>query len=227
MTGLPQILFEDNHLLIINKRPGEIVQGDKTGDAPLVDQLKLYLKEKYNKPGAVFLGLVHRLDRPVSGAVIFAKTSKSLSRLTRMVKEREITKIYWAVVDRVPEPEEGLLVNYLIKNERQNKSFPSEEHTPGAKRAELCYKHIASGKTYHLLEISLLTGRHHQIRAQLALAGCHIKGDLKYGAARSNPGGSISLHARLLDFIHPVSKEKIHIVAPVPANPEWQYFTDK
>jgi len=227
MTGLPQILFEDNHLLIINKRPGEIVQGDKTGDAPLVDQLKLYLKEKYNKPGAVFLGLVHRLDRPVSGAVIFAKTSKSLSRLTRMVKEREITKIYWAVVDRVPEPEEGLLVNYLIKNERQNKSFPSEEHTPGAKRAELCYKHIASGKTYHLLEISLLTGRHHQIRAQLALAGCHIKGDLKYGAARSNPGGSISLHARLLDFIHPVNKEKIHIVAPVPANPEWQYFTDK
>lgn len=227
MTGLPQILFEDNHLLIINKRPGEIVQGDKTGDAPLVDQLKIYLKEKYNKPGAVFLGLVHRLDRPVSGAVIFAKTSKSLSRLTRMVKEREITKIYWAVVDRVPEPEEGTLVNYLIKNERQNKSYPAEEHTPGAKRAELRYKFIASGKTYHLLEISLLTGRHHQIRAQLALAGCHIKGDLKYGAARSNPGGSISLHARMLDFIHPVSKEKINIIAPVPANPEWQYFTDK
>ncbi|HOP12385.1 RluA family pseudouridine synthase [Lentimicrobium sp.] len=227
MTGLPQILFEDNHLLIINKRPGEIVQGDKTGDAPLTDQLKLYLKEKYNKPGAVFLGLVHRLDRPVSGAVIFAKTSKALTRLTRMVKDREITKIYLAVVDHLPDPAEGTLVNYLIKNERQNKSYPAAEQTPGAKRAELTYKLIASGKTFHLLEIHLLTGRHHQIRAQLAIAGCHIKGDLKYGAARSNPDGSISLHARMLNFTHPVSRENVSIVAPFPANPEWQYFNDK
>ncbi|NTW23724.1 MAG: RNA pseudouridine synthase [Lentimicrobium sp.] len=226
MNSLPEILFEDNHLLIVNKRPGDIVQGDKTGDLPLTEHLKLYLKEKYNKPGEVFLGLVHRLDRPVSGAVIFARTSKSLTRLTTMVKEHEITKTYWAIVDKLPEPAEGTLINYLKKNESQNKSYTVNEGISGSKRAELNYRLIASGKTFHLLEINLITGRHHQIRAQLAAIGCHIKGDLKYGARRSNPDGSISLHARYLEFTHPVSKLTIKITAPVPASVEWGFFND-
>ena len=224
MEGLPDILFEDNHLLIVNKRPGDIVQGDKTGDLPLTDLLKSYIKNKYNKPGEVFLGLVHRLDRPVSGAVIFARTSKALTRLTMMVKDREISKTYWAIVEKVPDPVEGTLVSFLKKNETQNKSFSVKEGTSGSKRAELTYRLLASGKTYHLLEINLITGRHHQIRAQLSGIGCSIKGDLKYGARRSNPDGSISLHARYLEFIHPVSRENIRISAPTPKAPEWSYF---
>lgn len=226
MNSLPEILFEDNHLLIVNKRPGDIVQGDKTGDIPLTEHLKLYLKEKYNKPGEVFLGLVHRLDRPVSGAVIFARTSKSLTRLTTMVKEHEITKTYWTIVDKSPEPTEGTLINYLKKNESQNKSYTVTEGSNGSKRAELNYKLLASGKTFHLLEIVLITGRHHQIRAQLAAIGCHIKGDLKYGAKRSNPDGSINLHARYLEFIHPVSKLVLKITAPVPSSVEWGFFNE-
>jgi len=227
MNSLPEILFEDNHLLIVNKRPGDIVQGDKTGDIPLTEHLKTYLKEKYNKPGEVFLGLVHRLDRPVSGAVIFARTSKSLTRLTTMVKEHEISKTYWAIVDKLPEPMEGKLINYLKKNESQNKSYLVNEGANGSKRAELNYKLLASGKTFHLLEIALITGRHHQIRAQLAAIGCHIKGDLKYGAKRSNPDGSISLHARYLEFVHPVSKLVVKITAPVPTSVEWGFFNEK
>lgn len=224
MTAFPEILYEDNHLLIVNKQPGDIVQGDKTGDISLVDNLKEYIREQYNKPGAVFLGLVHRLDRPVSGAVIFAKTSKALTRMTQMLKNREITKTYLAVVDNIPVPEEGVLVHYLRKNEKQNKSYQADEGSPGAKRSELNYRLVSSGKTWHLIEVQLITGRHHQIRAQLSLIGCHIKGDLKYGAARSNPDGSISLHARKVSFVHPVSKQVIAIVAPFPDNPEWQYF---
>jgi 23S rRNA pseudouridine1911/1915/1917 synthase len=224
MDGIPEILFEDNHLLIVNKRPGDIVQGDKTGDLPLTDILKLYIKNKYNKPGDVFLGLVHRLDRPVSGAVIFARTSKSLTRLTMMVKDREITKTYWAIVEKVPDPVDGTLISFLKKNESQNKSFSVKEGTSGSKRAELNYKLLASGKTYHLIEVNLITGRHHQIRAQLSGIGCPIKGDLKYGARRSNSDGSISLHARYLEFVHPVSKEYVKISAPKPDSPEWSYF---
>ncbi|PKO95852.1 MAG: RNA pseudouridine synthase [Bacteroidetes bacterium HGW-Bacteroidetes-9] len=224
MEGLPDILFEDNHLLIVNKRPGDIVQGDKTGDLPLTDILKLYIKNKYNKPGDVFLGLVHRLDRPVSGAVIFARTSKSLTRLTMMVKDREISKTYWAIVEKVPDPVEGTLISFLKKNESQNKSFSVKEGTSGSKRAELNYKLLASGKTYHLIEVNLITGRHHQIRAQLSGIGCPIKGDLKYGARRSNSDGSISLHARYLEFIHPVSKEYVKISAATPDSPDWSYF---
>lgn len=224
MDSLPEILFEDNHLLIVNKRPGEIVQGDRTGDAPMTEVLKSYLKDKYNKPGEVFLGLVHRLDRPVSGAVIFAKTSKALSRMTTMVKDREIAKTYWAVIDSMPEPTEATLVHFLKKNESQNKSFIVKEGTSGSKMAELKYKWIASGKTFYLVEIDLVTGRHHQIRAQLAAIGCHIRGDLKYGAKRSNADGSISLHARFLQFAHPVSKETVKITAPLPDAVEWSYF---
>jgi len=224
MDSLPEILFEDNHLLIVNKRPGEIVQGDRTGDAPMTEVLKSYLKDKYNKPGEVFLGLVHRLDRPVSGAVIFAKTSKALSRMTTMVKDREIAKTYWAVIDSMPEPTEATLVHFLKKNESQNKSFIVKEGTSGSKMAELKYKWIASGKTFYLVEIDLVTGRHHQIRAQLAAIGCHIRGDLKYGARRSNADGSISLHARFLQFAHPVSKETVKITAPLPDAVEWSYF---
>lgn len=224
MENLPEILFEDNHLLVVNKRAGDIVQGDRTGDAPLTELLKSYIKEKYNKPGDAFLGLVHRLDRPVSGAVILARTSKALTRLTQMVKDREIKKTYWAIVDKQPGSDEGVLVDFLRKNEQQNKSYTVKENTAGAKRAELKYRLLAASKTYFLLEINLITGRHHQIRAQLAAADCHIKGDLKYGAARSNEDGSISLHARKLEFIHPVTKAPLSITAPVPDKNEWKFF---
>ena len=224
MADIPEILYEDNHLLIVNKRSGDIVQGDKTGDAALTDILKGYLKEKYHKPGEVFLGLVHRIDRPVSGAVIFARTSKALSRLTVMVKDREIQKLYWAIVDKVPLPENGRLENYLRKNEKQNKSYVVDKGTENSKLASLEYRLIASSKSMFLLEIDLLTGRHHQIRAQLAATGSHIRGDLKYGAKRSNPDGSICLHARRLLFTHPVSGKKMDIVAPPPLLPEWSYF---
>ena len=224
MADIPDILYEDNHLLIVNKRSGDIVQGDKTGDLPLTDILKGYLKEKYNKPGDVYLGLVHRIDRPVSGAVIFARTSKALSRLTVMVKDREIKKLYWAIVDKAPLPESGRLENYLRKNEKQNKSYVAEKSSKDSKLAVLEYKLISTSKSMFLLEIDLITGRHHQIRAQLSAIGSLIRGDLKYGAKRSNPDGSICLHARQLIFTHPVSGEKMNIIAPPPPLPEWSYF---
>jgi len=224
MSGLPEILFEDNHILVVNKRTGDIVQGDKTGDLALTDILKAYLKEKYNKPGEVFLGLVHRIDRPVSGAVILARTSKALTRLSLMVKAREIKKTYWAIVDKIPEPAAGRLENYLRKNEKQNKSYIVAAGSPESKLAILDYKLIASSKSLHLLEVDLITGRHHQIRAQLSAKGWFIRGDLKYGAKRSNPDGSICLHSRMLQFRHPVSGENLKIVADVPSLPEWTYF---
>lgn len=223
-NSLPEILFEDNHILIVNKRAGDIVQGDKTGDEPLPEKLKAYLKEKYNKPGAVFLGVVHRLDRPVSGAVIFARTSKALSRLTVMVKEREVRKTYWALVNQAPPETEQRLVHNLRKNEKQNKSYVVKEQTSGAKEAVLQYKLLASSKTMHLLEIDLLTGRHHQIRAQLSAIGCPIRGDLKYGDNRSNSDGSICLHARNLSFTHPVTGQELNIKAGLPLLQPWQLF---
>jgi len=212
----------------VNKLPGEIVQGDKTGDEPLVETLKQYLKEKYNKPGAVFLGVVHRLDRPVSGAVIFARTSKALARMNELLKNREIRKVYWAISSRqssVLSRQSVLITHYLRRNEKQNKTYAYEEPGEGRQKAELKYRKIASGDRYDLLEIELLTGRHHQIRAQLAAIGMPIKGDLKYGAPRSNPDGSISLHARSVEFVHPVSKEQISIVAPVPEDKLWTTLT--
>ncbi|HOI86968.1 MAG TPA: RluA family pseudouridine synthase [Lentimicrobium sp.] len=224
LRQVPEILYEDNHLLVVNKRAGDLVQGDRSGDVTLIDTLKAYIKEKYSKPGEVFLGLVHRLDRPVSGAVIFARTSKALTRLTGMVKERQIEKIYWAIVGNRPADSDGRLVHFLVKNEKQNKSYPSGEKTPGAKRAELSYTLLASSNSFHLLEVNLHTGRHHQIRAQLAAAGFPIRGDLKYGAPRSNPDGSISLHARKLKFTHPVNGQQLQILAPLPVAPEWHYF---
>ena len=218
------ILYEDNHVIVVNKKPSDIIQGDKTGDMPLSEITKLYIKEKYNKPGNVYCGVVHRLDRPVSGAVIFARTSKALSRLNEMLRKHEIHKKYWAVVEQKPKSPNGNLINYLRKNPKQNKSYVVKEGSEGALRAELNYKHTASSDKYHLLEIELLTGRHHQIRAQLANIGCIIKGDLKYGAKRSNKDASIHLHARHLDFIHPVKKTDISITANPPKDPIWNYF---
>ncbi|MBO4645152.1 MAG: RluA family pseudouridine synthase [Bacteroidales bacterium] len=209
-----RILYEDNHLIIINKLAGEIVQGDKTGDIPLVDSVKSYLKEKYNKPGNVFCGLVHRIDRPVSGAVIFAKTSKALSRMNDIVKERKIVKTYLALVEGFPEKEEQLLVHFLYRNEKNNKTYVSPTEKPGYVRAELGYHVIRKLTHYTLLEVDLHTGRHHQIRAQLSANGTAIKGDLKYGARRSNPDGSISLHSYRLAFDHPVSHQHLCISAP-------------
>ena len=209
-----RILYEDNHLLVVNKRAGEIVQGDKTGDEPLLELVRQYIKVSANKPGNVFCGLVHRIDRPVSGAVIFAKTSKALARMNAMVKERTLQKTYWAIVEQAPEEPEGTLVHYLRKNERTNTSEVSKAEREGWQRAELSYHLMASGDRYHLLEVDLHTGRHHQIRAQLSAIGCPIKGDLKYGARRSNEDGSISLHARRLRFEHPVRHEAIEVLAP-------------
>jgi len=219
-----EVLFEDNHLIVVNKLPGDIVQADKTKDTPLRETVQNYLKVKYNKPGNVFAGVVHRIDRPVSGAVVFARTSKALARLNKIFSQREVKKIYWAVVDRAPAKPEEHLTHYLRKNERQNKSYVVNEKAKGAQRAELKYKLVAESDRYYLLEVELLTGRHHQVRAQLAAIGCHIKGDLKYGAARSNRDGSIHLHARRVEFIHPVKKEMLIIVARPPADPIWQHF---
>jgi 23S rRNA pseudouridine1911/1915/1917 synthase len=219
-----RIIYEDNHLVVVNKLPSEIVQGDKTGDVPLSEMVKQYLKEKYQKPGNVFLGVVHRIDRPVSGGVIFARTSKALSRLNEMLKKRELTKKYWAVVKNSPAALDAHLVHYLFKNEKQNKSYVVDASRPGAKRAELQYHVAAYGDNYHLLEIELLTGRHHQIRAQLAAIGCPIRGDLKYGFPRSNEDGSIHLHARELNFLHPVKKETLKLTIPVPKDPLWDFF---
>ncbi len=212
-----QVIYEDNHIIAINKACGEIVQGDKTGDTHLIDKVKAYIKKKYNKPGDVYLGSPHRLDRPTSGVIIFARTSKALTRLNTMFQDKdEIKKTYWAVVDKLPEEEEATLEHYLWKDEGKNKSFATPKPKKGAKLCKLSYKHRASLNRFHLLEVSLQTGRHHQIRVQLSKIGCHIKGDLKYGAARSNENGGIHLHARKLEFIHPVKKEPIKIVANPP-----------
>ncbi len=221
------ILFEDNHLIIINKLPSQIVQGDKTGDRPLSDLVKDYIQVKYEKPGEVFLGVVHRLDRPVSGAVIFARTSKSLTRINALIKNREIHKTYWAVVKNKPPKENDTLINYLRRDEARNKSFLTGEKTKNAQQASLSYKLIGSSDNYYLLEIDLQTGRHHQIRAQLAGIGCPIKGDLKYGYPRSNSDGSIHLHARKLNFIHPVTLNPLSIRATPPNDPVWNYFEKK
>lgn len=219
------VVYEDNHLIIVNKRPSEIVQGDKTGDEPLSDTLKRYLKEKYAKPGNVFLGVTHRLDRPVSGLVVFAKTSKALSRLNEMFRAGEVKKTYWAIVKNCPPQEEGELVHYLVRNERQNKSYAYDKEVKGAKKAVLHYRLIGRSDNYYLLEVDLKTGRHHQIRCQLAKMGCPIKGDLKYGFPRSNPDGSICLHARCVRFVHPVSKEQVEVVAPVPEDNGWSFLS--
>ncbi|MHB9143231.1 MAG: RluA family pseudouridine synthase [Paludibacter sp.] len=219
------VLYEDNHIIAVNKSSSEIVQGDKTGDQPLSETIKAYLKEKYNKPGEVFLGVTHRLDRPVSGVVLFAKTSKALTRLNEMFKTQEIKKTYWALVKEKPEQSEGRLEHYLTRNEKQNKSTAYDKERSDAKKAVLSYRLIAHSDTYYLLEVHLETGRHHQIRCQLAKMGCPIKGDLKYGFPRSNPNGGISLHARSVEFIHPVSKEHIYLTAPVPEDDKlWQMF---
>lgn len=221
------VLYEDNHIIIVNKTVSEIVQGDKTGDKPLSEIVKEWLKEKYNKPGNVFCGVTHRLDRPVSGIVVFAKTSKSLPRLNKMFQDKEIKKTYWAIVKNKPQETEGTLTNYLIRNEKQNKSYAYDMEKPDSKKAILHYNLIAQSDKYNLLEIDLETGRHHQIRCQLAKMGCVIKGDLKYGADRSNPDGGISLHARKISFTHPVSKELIEIIAPVPSDNLWKAFENQ
>ena len=220
-----QVLYEDNHIIAVSKTCHEIVQGDKTGDMPLSDIVKAYIKEKYQKPGEVFLGVTHRLDRPTTGVVLFARTSKALTRLNKMFQSHEqIRKTYWAIVeknDKLLSDEAIRLEHYLWRNEKQNKSFVVKSGTKDAKRAMLSYKAIARGDRYTLLEINLETGRHHQIRCQLAAIGCPIKGDLKYGAKRSNPDGGISLHARKIEFVHPVSKQQISIIAPVPDDALW------
>ncbi|MEE4258233.1 MAG: RNA pseudouridine synthase [Bacteroidales bacterium] len=223
-TVSERILYEDNHLVAVNKLPSEIVQGDKTGDVPLSEDVKQYIKEKYEKPGKVFLGVIHRIDRPVSGVVVFARTSKALSRMNELVKEREIKKMYWAIVKNRPKNPEGELRHFLVRNEKKNKSFASISHKKGAKEGVLKYKLQKESKDYRLLEIELLTGRHHQIRAQLSAIGCPIKGDLKYGFDRSNKDASISLHARSVAFVHPVSKEPITIIADPPKEVLWDYF---
>lgn len=215
------VVYEDNHIIIVSKSSGEIVQGDKTGDKPLSDTVKEYIKEAYAKPGNVFLGVVHRLDRPVSGLVVFARTSKALSRLNDMFRTGDVHKTYWAVVKRRDIAMEGTLTDWLTRNERQNKSYAHEREVPGAKKAVLKYKVRAVADNYMLIEVTLLTGRHHQIRCQLSHMGCPIKGDLKYGAPRSNPDGSISLLSRRVEFVHPVSKENIVAYADVPDDRLW------
>ena len=221
-----KVLYEDNHIIIINKAAGEIVQGDKTGDASLCDILKKYLKEKYNKPGNVFVGLPHRLDRPVSGVVVFAKTSKALERLNEMFRSGAVKKIYWAITKEAPTPTEGTLSHWIMRNEKMNKSFAYKKEVKESKHAILNYRTLSASQNYTLVEVELKTGRHHQIRCQLSTIGCPIKGDLKYGAKRSNPDGSISLHARRVEFIHPVSKTPICIEAPVPTDRLWQSFEE-
>lgn len=218
-------LYEDNHIIIVHKECGEIVQGDKTGDTPLSESVKHWLKEKYAKPGNVFLGVVHRLDRPVAGIVVFAKTSKALKRLNDMFRKGEVSKTYWAIVQKTPEKQEETLINWLVRNEKQNKSYAHENEVPNSKKAILHYKVLGSSDHYTLLEINLQTGRHHQIRCQLAHMGCTIKGDLKYGARRSNPDGGISLLARRIEFVHPVSHDKIMVEAPLPNEKLWQEIT--
>ena len=219
-----QVIYEDNHIIIVSKATGEIVQGDKTGDIPLSDTVKQYIKEKYQKPGNVFLGVVHRLDRPVSGLVVFAKTSKALARLNEMFRVGDVHKTYWAIVKNRPAVEEDTLTHWIVRNEKQNKSYAYDKEVKNSKKAVLHYRLIASSTNYHLIEVRLFTGRHHQIRCQLAKIGCPIKGDLKYGAPRSNPDGSISLLSRHVEFVHPVSKEPISCDAPLPETDIWRSF---
>ena len=218
------VVYEDNHIIVVNKTASEIVQADKTGDTPLSETVKQYLKEKYQKPGNVFLGVTHRLDRPVSGLVIFVKTSKALTRLNEMFRAGEVKKTYWAVVKNAPKESEGELVHFLVRNEKQNKSYAYDKEVPNSKKAVLDYRLIGRSENYYLLEVDLKTGRHHQIRCQLAKMGCPIKGDLKYGSPRSNPDGSICLHARRVRFVHPVSKELIELKAPLPEGNLWKGF---
>ena len=230
-----QVIYEDNHIIIVAKESGEIVQGDKTGDTPLSETVKAYIKEKYLKPGAVFLGVVHRLDRPVAGLVMFARTSKALARLNTMFRDGEVHKTYWALVSKTEDvrcqmADDGewhTLEHWLVRNEKQNKSYAYDREVPHSKRAQLEYRVIGRGERYQLLEVKLLTGRHHQIRCQLAKVGMPIRGDLKYGAPRSNPDGSISLFSRRVEFIHPVSKLPIVVEAPVPADNLWQALAPK
>ena len=219
-----QVLYEDNHIIIVNKASGEIVQGDKTGDTPLSETVKAYIKQAYAKPGNVFLGVVHRLDRPVSGIVVFARTSKALARLNDMFRKGEVHKTYWAITGNKPIHDEGRLDNWLVRNEKQNKSYAYDVEKPQSKRAVLDYRLIGKSEKYYLLEVHLLTGRHHQIRCQLSHIGCPIKGDLKYGAPRSNPDGSISLMARRVEFEHPVSHQHISVEAPLPDDRLWKSF---
>lgn len=216
-----QVLYEDNHIIIVNKRVGDIVQGDKTGDTPLSDVVKAYIKDKYNKPGAVYLGVVHRLDRPTTGIVVFARTSKALSRLNQMFADKKVEKTYWALVKNEPPKERDTLVHWLKRNPKNNKSSAFITEISGSKKAILHYKLLKKLDNYYLMEINLETGRHHQIRVQLASMGCPIKGDLKYGFDRSNKDGGIHLHARKIKFVHPVSKEQINIIAPLPQDAIW------
>lgn len=218
------VVYEDNHIIVVNKTASEIVQADKTGDTPLSETVKQYLKEKYRKPGNVFLGVTHRLDRPVSGLVIFAKTSKALTRLNEMFRTGGVKKTYWAIVKNPPKEPEGELTHFLVRNEKQNKSYAYDKEVPNSKKAVLDYRLIGRSENYYLLEVDLKTGRHHQIRCQLAKMGCPIKGDLKYGSPRSNPDGSICLHARRVRFVHPVSKEQIVLEAPLPEGNLWKGF---
>jgi 23S rRNA pseudouridine1911/1915/1917 synthase len=221
------VIFEDNHLIAVNKRSGDIVQGDKTGDIPLSEQVKDYIRVKYNKTGNVYCGVIHRIDRPVSGVVIFAKTSKALTRMNQLVYDRQIFKRYWAIVKKQPNIPKDTLVHYLFKDERKNKIFVSKEPKDGYLRAELNYEYLISSDTYHLLDIELITGRHHQIRAQLAAMGSPIRGDLKYGFPRSNQDASICLHARSLSFIHPVTLHTVLLKAKPPDERLWNHFMDK
>ena len=222
-----EVVYEDNHIIIVYKESGEIVQGDKTGDIPLSETVKDYIKERYQKPGAVFLGVVHRLDRPVAGLVVFARTSKALTRLNKMFAEGQVHKTYWAIVSPPPAPSKGMgewteVTHWLVRNEQQNKSYAYDHEVPHSKKAVLRYRVIGHSDRYDLVEVNLLTGRHHQIRCQLAAIGSPIKGDLKYGARRSNPDGSISLLSHRVQFIHPVSKEEIDILSPLPNDNLWQ-----
>lgn len=222
----PRILFEDNHLIIVNKLPGELVQADKTGDSTLADLVKDYLKETYKKPGNIFLGIPHRIDRPTSGIVVYAKTEKALVRINSLFRSDEaVKKTYWAVVDKMPVHDEGLVVHHLTRDTKKNKSFASVHERKNSQEARMTYRVVAASKSFYLLEIGLLTGRHHQIRAQLAEMGSHIKGDLKYGAQRSNDDGGIHLHARSISFIHPVKKELLTVIAAPPKDVVWDYLS--
>lgn len=225
MENKLEILFEDNHLIAINKKAGQLAQGDRTGDVSLDGLVKQYIKKKYGKPGEVFLGVIHRLDRPVSGVILYARTSKALARMNQLFKEKRIEKKYWCVVKERPDPEEGLLSHHLVKNEAQNKSYAYNKAKSNTKPASLDYRLISSSDRYHLLEVILHTGRHHQIRCQLAKVGSPIRGDLKYGYHRTNKDASINLHARSLEFIHPVRNDSLMILAPVPSDPLWKALT--
>lgn len=222
-----EILYEDNHLIAVNKTGSDLVQGDETGDEPLSEKVKEYIKEKYNKPGDVYLGVVHRLDRPVTGVVLFARTSKALTRMNKMFQDKEVKKTYWAVVKELPEEEEATLRHFILKDSKKNKSYAFPKMRLGAKEAILTYRHVSSAAKYHLLEVDLQTGRHHQIRCQLAKIGSPIRGDLKYGFDRSNANGGISLHARRISFLHPVKQEPVEITAPVPKDDNlWKEFAN-